>query len=135
MKMFTKEWYNLGCRAENPKPVENYINDVCLSIHDSIILSDNIESNKGEQLVLNLNNKNAFCIYNQIIFNNYIVKENCPINNAYCIEKELYHKENRRYELHLLLVKYEKKKEYLNYLTINCKSIEFIGDNFHKIYK
>lgn len=130
MKIFTKDWYENG---GNIVPEANLIllqNDTLpdwyknFTISDCKIVSNKPVKEKGDLFEIVLDNSGGFCKYNKIIFKNYIIKENCNIFGSFCIEHELYHKKNGRFEYHLLLQKIGRKNHYtLDYFTINCEQI------------
>lgn len=139
MKIYTKEWYEDENTDEEPICNSEYssflIDDEALTIHDAIVLSDDIFNLQGDRLELVLNNSNSLSLYDKIVFTDYIVVENSQISKNFCIAEELYHYTDGRYEFHILTENYLNETRELNYFTVNCKSIEFIGNEFHLAYK
>ena len=127
MRYYTKEWYQNGCPQltvpdSSFGTLPPWYRD--FSVHDCRVLSRLPAEPRGAELVLHLDNAGAFTSCTVLRFEDYILKEACNTENAFCIADELYHKENGRYEYHLLLQQFPKSgRPQLDYLTINCKSI------------
>ncbi|MDD6728564.1 MAG: DUF4085 family protein [Eubacteriales bacterium] len=136
MKIYTKEWYRSGCTKHNQITDKNYIDNDLINLHDCQIISNDFPDarSQGKHILL-LDNSGSMSNINKIVIDNYTVLENCKLKNAWCIAEELYKLDNGRYELHLLTQYITKHNEELNYLTVKCKHIEFVGNGFHIEYK
>lgn len=128
MKVFTKEWYLNGCKNSVLSNeilngnLPDWYND--FNIHDCKIISLLPNDNRGEKMILQFDTSGSICEFRGLVFWDFLIKERCDVLNAFCIADELYHKNNGRYEYHLLLQMFSKSgKSLLSYLTINCKKI------------
>ncbi|MDE6659612.1 MAG: DUF4085 family protein [Eubacterium sp.] len=139
MKIFTKEWYRSGCINHQAIKDKNYIDNDLIGLHDCQIVSEDFITTKSpNEYAIQLDNSGSASRINKIIVENYTVIENCKINNAWCIAEELYKLSDGKYEFHLLIQTFPEEEDdesdELNYLTVNCEKIKFIGDGFYCLY-
>ena len=102
--------------------------NVHFSLHDAVILSDEIVDTKGKRLELRLDIDGSFSAYHTIVFNDYIVKRNTRVNDVWIINAGFKILDNGRYETVIFIEYFQKNKSIDEKLIINSRSVEFLSD-------
>ena len=134
MLQYTKRWYLSNCddtylgHTERHDIFEDYS---YLTIHDCKLESKIVSEGN---LLLNIDNSGGFCFYNKILLTDFAIKEDSNLEIPYCAADELYRTKDGRFEYHILLEKFTEDCEpnipILEYFTIECGSIHFIGNDY-----
>lgn len=123
MKYYTKDWYLKGCNEV--EICDNTFVDCDACLHDAQIVSVLVRKKK---LILEIDNSGSLCEYRYIVFDNFKVIEDVNLTDlleSYIIAEEIYMKENKKIELHLLLQSFDKGRSFENYFTLQCTKIVF----------
>lgn len=133
MKMFTKEWYRLGCPDCDEISADGYIDNDIINLHDCQIIAAGF---KGNQISIDLDNSGSSSLIEKIIIEDYTVLQSCEMLNSWCVAEELYELPDKNFEFHLLLQNFpEDKDDELDYFTVKCKKITFIANDFKEHYE
>ncbi len=108
--------------------------NVPFSFHDANIINENadIKEEKGELFVLKLDSEGSFCAFDSVVFHDYVIKQNRPINDAWCMYAEFYLLDNGRYKAIFNTdhnIDNQEEHESIDFI-IDAKSIEFKSDDY-----
>lgn len=133
MKIFTKEWYQLGCPDCDEISADGYIDNDIINLHDCEIIAAGF---KGNQISIDLDNSGSSSLIEKIIIEDYTVLQSCEMLNSWCVAEELYELPDKNFEFHLLLQSFsDDKDDKLDYFTVKCKKITFIANDFKEHYE